>query len=1043
VSSITQSRDGYLWLGTQKGLVRFDGTRFMLVSLPTRPEFPGQSVSCLSSSRQGGVWFGVNGGSIGLHDEYGFASNGADEWAQFGNNVLSIRQASDGAIWAGLDTGLLKVVPGKTNATSFLDTIPNCTSIYESRNGRVWLGTAHLGLYYWQDGKIMNFPDESLKNAIVFAIAEDPKGQLWLGTEYGPRCYNSNFQSNSIPEFYNEVRALLVDRRGILWMGTRGNGLGRFQNGALSFLRKADGLPSDSITTLYEDHEGSLWVGTPEGLSQLSDVKFPTFSATEGLLAGSCHGVAPSQNGRLWVTLDRGISWFDGKTATNFSSEIGLVTPYIKRAFEASNGDLYLLDGSKNIEIFSGGKITARFPNEAWPGGMVEDSKGMIVSIAGKLFRIDTNALAPFTYKFADTPPFYWIYNLSAARDGGIWVASANGVFHVRNGMFQRWGMDEGLSGGKVNWVSEDADGVVWAGLTTGIARIKNGRVNCFSREDGLFDNYIYSIVPDDFGSLWVQSGGGIFRVRRQVLEEFAQGKIRKIECTGYDGLEALKTIDTAEIEPSGCKTHDGRIWFPNPAGVVMIDPARIYTNASAPPVRLERIRVDGMDVIGKNSLNLRPGPGELEVEYNALSFIAAQNVSFRYRLEGFEGEWIDAGNRRSAVYANLKPGKYRFHVQACNSDGIWNTEGNSFQFELPPHFYETAWFKVGCAVAAICALFGVYALLLRHLHSKQRKLQAANELLESKVRERTARLETIHKQLIDASREAGKAEVATNVLHNVGNVLNSVNVSTDLLKQRIADSRLSNLTKITALLREHQDNLPRFLTEDEKGRQLVPYLETLSEYSSAEQGEFLGELESLARNIEHIKNIVATQQSYAGGCDITDLVDLATVVEDALSMHTAAYRRHSVKVIRQFAKVPLMAVDRHRVLQILVNLFHNAKYACESARPTEREILVRIAICGSERVHVQVLDNGIGIAPENLTRIFSHGFTTRKNGHGFGLHSGAIAAQEMGGALQAQSDGIGKGATFTLELPLRPATAHPALTEAIEGPESPVVAEL
>jgi ligand-binding sensor domain-containing protein/signal transduction histidine kinase len=1043
VSAITQPRDGYLWLGTQKGLVRFDGARFVLVTLPTRPEFPSQSVSCLSSGREGEVWFGVTVGSFGFHDGHSFGATDAYGWSQFGKNVLTIRQTSDNAIWAGLETGLLRVVPGNTNATSFFETIPNCTSIYEDHSGRVWLGTAHLGLYCWRKEKLTSFPDDNLKKAIVFAIAEDSQGNLWLGTEYGPRCYNANFQSNSIPELYNEVRALLVDRHGTLWMGTRGNGLARFQNGILTFLRKADGLASDSITSLYEDYEGSLWVGTTEGLSQLSDVKFPTFSATEGLLAGSCHGVAPSANGGVWVTLDRGISWFDGKSATNFSTEIGLVTPYIKRAYEASNGDIYLLDGAKNIEVLSGDKITARFANDTWPGGMVEDSKGMIVSIGGDLFRVDTNGLAPFAYKNSDSPPFYWIYNVCLARDGGIWVASVNGLFHVRNGIFKHWGTDEGLSTAKVNWVSEDAGGIVWAGLITGIARIKNGQVNCFSREDGLFDNNIYAIVPDDFGSLWVQSSRGIFRVRRQVLEDFAQGKIGKIDCTGYDGLEALKTIDTAEIEASGCKTRDGRIWFPNPAGVVIIDPAHIYTNKSAPPVRLERIRVDGTDVTGKTSLNLRPGPGELEVEYTALSFIAPQNVRFRYRLQGFDRDWVDAGNRRSALYANLKPSKYRFHVQACNSDGIWNTEGSRFEFELPPHFYETAWFKVACAFGAVCTLFAMYRWLLGHLHSKQRKLQAANELLESKVRERTARLETLHKQLVDASREAGKAEVATNVLHNVGNVLNSVNVSTDLLKERIADSRLSNLNKVTALLREHQDDLPQFLTEDDKGRQLVPYLETLSEYSAAEQGEFLAELDSLARNIEHIKTIVATQQSYARVSDIADLVDLASVVEDALSMHAAAYQRHSVKVIRQFEKVPLMAVDRHRVLQILVNLFHNAKYACESARASEREVIVRIATCGSERVQVQVLDNGIGIAPENLTRIFSHGFTTRKNGHGFGLHSGAIAAQEMSGSLKAESDGIGKGATFTLELPLRPTIAHPSRNEAIAEPESPVVAVL
>jgi ligand-binding sensor domain-containing protein/signal transduction histidine kinase len=1039
VSSITQTTDGYLWLGSQKGLVRFDGTRFKLIALPSRPEFPSQSISCLSICREGGVWFGVTAGCFGFYDGRRFASFDDRGWSQFGKNVLALQQTSDGAVWVGLENGLARVVPGNANATSFLDSMPNCTSVFEGRNGRVWLGTAHLGLYDWQDGKLSSFPDDTLKNAIVFAIAEDSKGQLWLGTEYGARCYNANFQSNSVPEFYHEVRALLVDRHGTLWMGTRGNGLGRFQNGTLTFLRKADGLASDSVTALYEDHEGSLWIGTTEGLSQLSDVKFPTFSATEGLLAGSCHGVASSQNGGLWVTLDRGISWFDGNTAKNFATGIGLITPYIKRAFEASNGDLYLFDGSKNIEIMSQGKIVARFPNDAWPGGMVEDSKGMIVSVGGNLFRIDTNALTPLTYKYGEAPPFYWIYNLCCSRDGGIWVASVNGLFHVRNGMVKRWGVEEGLSSAKVNWVSEDTDGVVWAGLTTGIARIKDGQVNCFRTEDGLFDNYIYSIIPDDFGSFWVQSSRGIFRVRREVLEQFAQGKLSRIECIGYDGLEALKTIDTSGIEASGCKTRDGRIWFPNPAGVVMIDPGHIHTNSSAPPVHLERIRVDGLDVSGKNSVILGAGPGELEVEYTGLSFIAPQNLRFRYQLEGFDRDWVDAGNRRSALYANLKPRKYRFHVQACNSDGVWNTDGSSFQFELPPHFYERAWFKVACGAGMICAMFALYAWLLRRVHSKQRKLKAANELLESKVHERTARLETLHKQLVEASREAGKAEVATSVLHNVGNVLNSVNISADLLKERIADSRISNLNKVTTLLREHQDDLPRFLTEHEKGRQLLPYLETLSEYSAAEQGQFLLELDSLARNIEHIKTIVATQQSYARFSDIADSVDLVSIVEDALSMHAAAYERHAVKVIRQFEKVPPMTVDRHKILQIFLNLLHNAKYACGAGRDSDRQVIVRVATCGAARVEVHVTDNGVGIAPENLTRIFSYGFTTRKNGHGFGLHSGALTAQEMGGSLKAQSDGIGKGATFILELPLRPTSPSSIPRDQVEEFESSV----
>jgi two-component system NtrC family sensor kinase len=262
--------------------------------------------------------------------------------------------------------------------------------------------------------------------------------------------------------------------------------------------------------------------------------------------------------------------------------------------------------------------------------------------------------------------------------------------------------------------------------------------------------------------------------------------------------------------------------------------------------------------------------------------------------------------------------------------------------------------------------------------------------------------------------------------------VLNSVNVSADLLKQRIASSRLSNLDKLSALLREHKDELPRFLIEDSKGRQLVPYLQNLSDYSKIEKREFLLELESLARNIEHIKQIVATQQSYAKVSGVAETVKVADLVEDALSMHIAAYHRHAVQVVKEFDNVPEITVDRHKVLQILINLFQNAKYACESAKASERKITVRIAASGEEHLRIQVTDNGVGIAPENLTRIFSHGFTTRKDGHGFGLHSCALAAREMGGSLKAHSSGIGRGATFTLELPLQPKHAKPKRTEKV-----------
>jgi PAS domain S-box-containing protein len=281
--------------------------------------------------------------------------------------------------------------------------------------------------------------------------------------------------------------------------------------------------------------------------------------------------------------------------------------------------------------------------------------------------------------------------------------------------------------------------------------------------------------------------------------------------------------------------------------------------------------------------------------------------------------------------------------------------------------------------------------------------------------------LENAHRQLIDTSRQAGMAEVATSVLHNVGNVLNSVNISSSLVSDKIRKSRVSNLAKAVALMQAHKDDLAAFLGEDAKGRQLPDYLANLSVHLADEQEEILQELSLLNGNIEHIKEIVAMQQSYARVSGVLETLNLADLMEDALRMNAGALDRHQVRVIREFDPALSVTVEKHKVLQILVNLIRNAKYALDDGMPAEKQMTLRFAASGNDQVSISVIDNGIGIPAGNLTRIFGHGFTTRKAGHGFGLHSGALAARELGGSLTVQSDGPGKGACFTLEFPREP----------------------
>jgi PAS domain S-box-containing protein len=285
-------------------------------------------------------------------------------------------------------------------------------------------------------------------------------------------------------------------------------------------------------------------------------------------------------------------------------------------------------------------------------------------------------------------------------------------------------------------------------------------------------------------------------------------------------------------------------------------------------------------------------------------------------------------------------------------------------------------------------------------------------------LKEAEEKLDHAHRQLVDASRQAGMAEVATSVLHNVGNVLNSVNVSSSVIAEKIRKSKASSLAKVVALIKEHENDLGNFFANDPKGKQLPGYLASLATHLAQEQNDILEEVKSLGGNIMHIKDIVTTQQNYAKTIGVAENLPVVGLVEDAMQLNKGAMTRHNIKIIRDFADVPPVLTEKHKVLQILVNLIRNAKYACDDLGTNDKQITLRVSN-GDGKVKISVIDNGIGIAPENLTRIFNHGFTTRKEGHGFGLHNGAIVAKELGGSLIAFSEGQGRGATFTLELPV------------------------
>ncbi len=721
VQAVTQTSDGYLWIGTLGGLVRFDGVRFTAFDTGNAG-LKDARITALSAGRAGGLWIGTGAGGVSRLDRgaiqvLGSEAEAADRSLKY---VRSLYEATDGRLWVGTSGGGVRCFRDGRRVRAEEPTSPGhtITAILQDRRGTFWFGTTE-GLATWQDARLVRYTvREGLPHPYVYSIFEDHTGAVWVGTRGGL----TRFKDGGLATFTRRTgfpadaaRAIREDRHGNLWVGTLGQGLLRRSGGTFVPFSGRDGLSNDHVNCLHEDREGSLWVGTQRGLNRLKDVPFTSYTTRDGLSHDQVNSVLRTRDDSVWVGTDGGgLNQITHGRVRVFTAREGLGSDYVGPLFEARDGSLWV-GGDGYVSRIRAGQVTT-YRTDPEGRGFVsvlgEDEQGRLLVGSGDraLQLFDPGRIAPYD---PVTDRGHYRFSVMRDRAGALWFGTVEGLGRFKDGVYTLYTEKDGLPDDTVHSVYEDAEGTLWIATIAGLCRFRDGRFGSFGGRDALGGGVVSQVIEDDAGSLWMNGRRGIVRARKQDLEAYAQGSAASVPFTVYgpgDGMESAD-YNPSYVQPAACKTADGRLWFATTKGVAVIDPLRGEVNRLPPPVVIESVLADDDPLPLAPGVRLPPGKEKFEFHFTALSFVSPEKVRFRYRLEGFDQGWNTARGRRDAYYTNLAPGGYRFRVVAANNDGVWNEEGASFEFELRPRFYQTRSFQAVAAALLLLAGWSVHRL--------------------------------------------------------------------------------------------------------------------------------------------------------------------------------------------------------------------------------------------------------------------------------------------------------------------------------------------